>query len=126
MNALIIEDEKLVALELMASLTEVDPTIRIVGTVGSVKTALRWFAENAEPDLIFADIQLADGVSFTIFDQFRLSCPVIFTTAYNEYAIQAFKVNGIDYLLKPVDWDELAQAVAKARSLAKKQDRLAI
>jgi DNA-binding LytR/AlgR family response regulator len=126
MNALIIEDEKLVALELTASIAEVDPTIKIVGTVGSVKTALRWFAENAEPDLIFADIQLADGISFTIFDKFQIMCPIIFTTAYNEYAIQAFKVNGIDYLLKPVDWDELRQAIAKARALTKNQNKIPI
>ncbi|AKD54210.1 LytR/AlgR family response regulator transcription factor [Spirosoma radiotolerans] len=126
MNALIIEDEKLVALELTASIAEVDPTITIVGTVGSVKTALRWFAENAEPDLIFADIQLADGISFTIFEKFQLTCPIIFTTAYNEYAIQAFKVNGIDYLLKPVDWDELRKAITKARSLTKQPGKLDI
>ncbi|GAB4029410.1 LytR/AlgR family response regulator transcription factor [Spirosoma jeollabukense] len=126
MNALIIEDEKLVALELTASIAEVDPNITIVGTVGSVKTALRWFAENAEPDVIFADIQLSDGISFTIFDKFTLTCPVIFTTAYNEYAIQAFKVNGIDYLLKPVDWGELRLAIAKARSLTKSHNKTAL
>ncbi len=126
MQALIIEDEKLVTLELIASLAEVDPDVKVIGTVSSVKTALRWLAENAEPDLIFADIQLSDGISFTIFEQYRLSCPVIFTTAYNEYAIQAFKVNGIDYLLKPVDWNELGLAVAKARRLASKQARPAI
>lgn len=126
MNALIIEDEKLVALELTASIAEVDPGIKIVSTVGSIKTALRWFAENAEPDVIFADIQLADGISFTIFDKFKISCPIIFTTAYNEYAIQAFKVNGIDYLLKPVDLDELKQAIAKVRALEKSQSKIAI
>ena len=126
MNALIIEDEKLVALELTASIAEVDPTIKLVGTVGSVKTALRWFAENAEPDVIFADIQLADGVSFAIFEKFQISCPVIFTTAYNEYAIQAFKVNGIDYLLKPVDQDELKQAIAKARKQLNTQGSIAL
>lgn len=126
MNALIIEDEKLVALELIASITEVDPGVKIIGTVNSVKTALRWFAENAEPDVIFADIQLADGISFTIFDKFQLNCPVIFTTAYNEYAIQAFKANGIDYLLKPVDWDELRNAIAKARTLTKAQGKVAV
>ncbi|MCE7067078.1 LytTR family DNA-binding domain-containing protein [Dyadobacter sp. CY326] len=124
MNALIIEDEKLVALELAASIAEVNSDIKIIGTVGSVKTALRWFEENAEPDLIFADVQLADGVSFRIFEQFNLSCPVIFTTAYNEYAIQAFKVNGIDYLLKPVDWDELRKAITKAQSLIKSKVNL--
>lgn len=122
MNALIIEDEKLVAQELAASIAEVDPTMTIVGTVGSVKTALTWFADHTEPDLIFADIQLADGVSFTIFSNYRISCPVIFTTAYNEYAIQAFKVNGVDYLLKPVDHQELKQAIAKARKFTSSPD----
>jgi DNA-binding LytR/AlgR family response regulator len=126
MNALLIEDEKLVAQELMASIAEVDPGVKIIGTVGSVKTALRWFAENAEPDLIFADIQLSDGVSFAIFDKFQISCPIIFTTAYNEYAIQAFKVNGIDYLLKPVDWEELRLAIAKARALTDNKSKVPI
>ena len=119
MNALIIEDEKLVAQELAASIADVDPTITLVGTVGSVKTALTWFAEHAEPDVVFADIQLADGISFTIFSKLQISCPVVFTTAYNEYAIQAFTVNGIAYLLKPVDRDELQLAIAKARKLTR-------
>jgi two-component SAPR family response regulator len=73
--------------------------------------------ENAEPDLILADIQLSDGVSFDIFERYQFKCPVIFTTAYDEYAIKAFKVNGIDYLLKPVDTDELKQAIDKARTI---------
>lgn len=126
MNALIIEDEKLVALELTASIAEVEPDMKIVGTLGSIKTALNWLAENAEPDVIFADIQLADGVSFTIFDKYALTCPVIFTTAYNEYAIQAFKANGVDYLLKPVDLNELRKAISKARTLIKAQHKVAI
>ena len=121
MNALIIEDEKLVAQELAASIADVDPTVNLVATVGSVKTALNWFTQHAEPDVVFADIQLADGVSFTIFSQYQISCPVIFTTAYNEYAIQAFTVNGIAYLLKPVDRDELKQAITKARKLTRVQ-----
>ncbi len=121
MHALIIEDEKLVAQELIAGIAEVDPSIHIIGTVTSVKTGLRWLSENAEPDVIFADIQLSDGVSFDIFDRFKLSCPVIFTTAYNEYAIQAFRANGIDYLLKPVDWEELKRAIDKARAIARTQ-----
>lgn len=125
MNALIIEDEKLVAQELAASIADVDPTINLVGTVGSVKTALTWLAEHAEPDVIFADIQLADGVSFTIFTKFQISCPVIFTTAYNEYAIQAFTVNGIAYLLKPVDREELRQAIARCRRLIKTTGQVA-
>ena len=94
MNALITEDEKLVTAKLTARIADVDPAIKTVSSLGSVKTALRWFEESAEPDVIFADIQLGDGVSFTIFEKFQLSCPVIFTTADNEYAIQAFKVNG--------------------------------
>ena len=126
MNALIIEDEKLVAADLSATIAHLDPSITIVATLGSVKTALRWLADNAEPDLIFADIQLGDGISFTIFEKFQLSCPIIFTTAYNEYAIQAFKVNGIDYLLKPVDERELSQAIAKVRQLARQQSPLTI
>lgn len=126
MNALIIEDEKLVALELTANIAQVSPDIRVITTIGSVKTALRWFSENAEPDLIFADIQLSDGISFRIFEQFRLTCPIIFTTAYNEYAIQAFKANGIDYLLKPVDLDELSQAIAKAKMLVKAKSSVAL
>lgn len=126
MNALIIEDEKLVALELAASIAEVAPELSIIGTVGSVKMALRWFSENAEPDLIFADVQLSDGVSFRIFEEFQLSVPIIFTTAYNEYAIQAFKVNGIDYLLKPVDHDELKRAIGRAQSLIKAKSSVAL
>jgi DNA-binding LytR/AlgR family response regulator len=126
MTALIIEDEKLVALELAASIAEVAPDLQIIGTVSSVKTAFRWLSENAEPDLIFADVQLSDGVSFRIFEQFQLSGPIIFTTAYNEYAIQAFKVNGIDYLLKPVDRDELKRAIGRAQSLVKAKSNVAL
>jgi DNA-binding LytR/AlgR family response regulator len=119
MNAIIIEDEKLVARELTYKISEIDEEVRILEVLPSVKTALRWLGENAEPDLVFADIQLADGVSFEIFDKFQLTCPIIFTTSYNEYAIRAFKVNGIDYLLKPVEPEELAKAIGKARELNK-------
>lgn len=119
MNAVIIEDEKLVARELIYKINEIDPKITILETLPSVKTALKWFGENAEPGIVFADIQLADGVSFEIFEKFRLTCPIIFTTSYNEYAIKAFKVNGIDYLLKPVEPEELENAINKAKSLKK-------
>ena len=119
MNAIIIEDEKLVARELTYKIAEIDPEVKILEVLPSVKTALRWLGENAEPDLVFADIQLADGVSFEIFDKFHLTCPIIFTTSYNEYAIRAFKVNGIDYLLKPVEPEELAKAIGKAKELNK-------
>lgn len=119
MNAILIEDEKLVAKEFAFKIAEIDADIRILQTLPSVKTALRWFGENAEPDVVFADIQLADGVSFEIFEKFQLNCPIIFVTSYNEYAIQAFKVNGIDYLLKPVDPDDLEKAITKARNINK-------
>jgi len=119
MNAIIIEDEKLVARELTYKILEIDPDFKILEVLPSVKTALRWLGENAEPDLVFADIQLADGVSFEIFEKFHLTCPIIFITSYNEYAIRAFKVNGIDYLLKPVEPEELAKAIEKAKTLNK-------
>lgn len=119
MNAILIEDEKLVAKEFAYKIAELDAGVHIIETLPSVKTALRWFSENAEPDVVFADIQLADGMSFEIFEKFSLACPIIFVTSYNEYAIQAFKVNGIDYLLKPVDPEDLEKAIAKAQAVNK-------
>jgi two-component system, LytTR family, response regulator LytT len=119
MKAIIIEDEKLVAKELSLKIAEIDPDLKILEILPSVKTALRWFAENAEPDVVFADIQLADGVSFEIFEKYQISCPIIFITSYNEYAIRAFKVNGIDYLLKPVEPEELRKAIGKAKKIRK-------
>ena len=117
MNAIIIEDENLIAKELQYKIAEVAPDVKIKEVLPSVKTSYKWFMENPEPDLIFADIQLSDGVSFDIFERYNISCPVIFTTAYDEYAIKAFKVNGIDYLLKPVDEEELKKAIDKARTI---------
>lgn len=123
MNAIIIEDEKLVAKELSIKIADADADLKILEILPSVKTALRWLNENAQPDLIFADIQLADGVSFEIFEKFNLTCPIIFTTSYNEYAIKAFKVNGIDYLLKPVEPEDLEKAIQKARNINKNQSK---
>lgn len=117
MKALIIEDESLIARELQHRIAEVATDIKIIDVLPSVKTASKWFMENAEPDMIFADIQLSDGVSFEIFEKYDLKCPVVFTTAYDEYAIKAFKVNGVDYLLKPVDSDDLKKAIDKCRSI---------
>ena len=119
MKAIIIEDEKLVAKELSMKIAEIDANLKILEILPSVKTALKWFGENAEPDVVFADIQLADGVSFEIFEKFPLLCPIIFITSYNEYAIRAFKVNGIDYLLKPVEPEELKKAIEKAKKIKK-------
>ena len=102
MTAIIIEDENLIAKDLIYKIGESAPDVKIKEVLPSVKTSNKWFMENAEPDIIFADIQLSDGTSFEIFERYNFSCPVIFTTAYDDYAIRAFKVNGIDYLLKPV------------------------
>ncbi len=117
LKAVIIEDEHLIAKELQFKISEVANDIQILDILPSLKTAYKWFMENPEPDLIFADIQLSDGVSFEIFKRYDLRCPIIFTTAYDEYAIQAFKVNGTDYLLKPVDMDDLSKAIAKSKSI---------
>lgn len=116
-KAVIIEDENLIAKELVYKIQKISSEISIVQILPSLKTAFKWFLENAEPDLVFADIQLSDGISFDIFGRYQLKCPVIFTTAYDEYAIQAFRVNGIDYLLKPVDEDELERAIEKAKAI---------
>ena len=124
MKAVIIEDEALIARELKSKLAEVAPDVTVEQVLPSVKTANRWLMENAEPDLIFADIQLSDGISFEIFERYNLQCPVVFTTAYDEYAMRAFKVNGIDYLLKPVDEEELKKAVDKCRDRAGRQQKL--
>ena len=115
MKAIIVEDEKLIAKELQHKIKSIAEDITILEILPSIKTANRWFLNNAEPDLIFMDIQLSDGISFEIFETFQLSCPVIFTTAYDEYAMRAFKVNGVDYLLKPIDDDELKRAIDKCR-----------
>jgi len=115
MKAVIIEDEEIIANVLLNKIKKVAADVDVVTILPSLKTARRWFADNAEPDLLFMDIQLSDGVSFDIFNHFSLKCPVIFTTAYDEYAIRAFKVNGVDYLLKPVNETDLAAAIDKCR-----------
>jgi DNA-binding LytR/AlgR family response regulator len=118
MNVLIIEDEPLVAKDLEKSIFTLEPAANILGTISSVEAAKKWFSTNALPDLVFSDIQLSDGISFEIFEHLALRCPVIFTTAYDEYAIRAFKLNSIDYLLKPVDIKELEAALTKYKSIS--------
>jgi DNA-binding LytR/AlgR family response regulator len=113
MRVLIVEDEGIAADRLIALIKKIEPNWEIVGLVDSVKSAVRWFGDNAKPDLAFFDIQLADGPSFEIFKQVSVSCPIIFTTAYDQYALQAFKVNSMDYLLKPIKLDELSVAINK-------------
>ncbi len=116
MNCLIVEDEKVAAERLSGLIKKYDPTIDILGIVQSVKNAVQWLNSHQAPDLIFMDIQLADGLSFEIFEQSIVTTPVIFTTAYDEYALKAFKVNSIDYLLKPVDLNELKNAIDKFKA----------
>lgn len=117
MNFLIIEDEELTARKLARMLTEIEPRSLIVATLQSVDESVAWLKANPAPDVIFMDIELADGQSFDIFTQVWVACPVIFTTAYNEFAIKAFKVNSIDYLLKPVKEEDLRRALAKIEDL---------
>jgi DNA-binding LytR/AlgR family response regulator len=123
MKAVIIEDEEIIANVLQGKIKKVASDVDVIAVLPSLKTARRWFGENAEPDLLFMDIQLSDGVSFDIFNDFSLKCPVIFTTAYDEYAIRAFRVNGVDYLLKPVKETELAAAIDKCRKLSDNRER---
>lgn len=121
MKVLLIEDEPLVARDLQNRIKKIDPAMEVVDVLSSVAQARKWFKSQPLPDLVFSDIQLSDGISFDIFESMHLPCPVIFTTAYDEYAIRAFKVNSIDYLLKPIDEAELRHAVAKYKSLTSEQ-----
>ncbi len=115
MNLLLVEDEPLAARRLATMLREVAPDATVVGQTESVRETLRWLGTNQAPDLLLLDIQLADGLSFEIFQQMPVTTPVIFTTAYDEYALRAFKVNSVDYLLKPIEKEELAAALDKFR-----------
>lgn len=117
MKVLIIEDEKPAADKLKQLLTDKVEDIIILDSLETVEGSINWFLNNPSPDLIFMDIQLADGISFEIFESVRIDAPVIFTTAYDQYAIRAFKVNSIDYLLKPVEAKMLVQSIEKFRSL---------
>jgi DNA-binding LytR/AlgR family response regulator len=116
MNVLIIEDEKLAAEKLESMLLETSPEIRVLAQLGSIKESVKWLLQN-NADLIFLDIQLSDGISFSIFDQVPVSTPIIFTTAYDQYAIKAFQLNSISYLLKPIRKNDLAESLQKFRSL---------
>ncbi|GAB3956329.1 LytTR family DNA-binding domain-containing protein [Spirosoma harenae] len=117
MTILIIEDEEFTARKLQRIVLDIDPSVSVVGMTGSVDESVDWLQTNPRPDLIFMDIELADGQSFEIFNQVTVTSPVIFTTAYDEYAIKAFKVNSIDYLLKPIKEDDLRQALVKLQGL---------
>jgi DNA-binding LytR/AlgR family response regulator len=116
LNTLIVEDEHLAASRLQRMLKRIDPEIHILATLDTVKDAVEWLEAN-EADLIFLDIHLADGNSFGIFDQIEVKTPIIFSTAYDQYAIKAFKLNSVDYLLKPIDKEELEGAISKFKEM---------
>lgn len=119
MKVLIIEDEIPAARKLQRLLNETGPGIEVVEIIHSVEDSVNWLAENPQPELIFMDIQLEDGLCFEIFDKISLNVPVIFTTAFNQYAIEAFKVNSVDYLLKPIDIIDLKIALDKYKTIHK-------
>jgi DNA-binding LytR/AlgR family response regulator len=122
MKVLIIEDEQLAAKKLSRLLKEIDTTIEIVEVIGSVESAANWLRSNPLPELIFMDIQLEDGLCFEIFEKVEIKIPVIFTTAYDEYTLKAFKVNSVDYLLKPIKPIELKNALDKYSQLHQRID----
>ena len=113
MKALLIEDEKAAVRNLQALLLEVAPDVEILAVLDSIIETIDWFGTHAMPDLVFLDIHLADGSAFEIFSHVEIACPIIFTTAYDEYALRAFKVNSIDYLLKPIDGHDIRKALDK-------------
>ena len=115
MRIIIFEDETRAANHLERLLAKVAPNMTVIVRLESVRDGVKYLQNNPEPELIFSDIQLADGLSFEIYNQVNVSCPIIFTTAYDHYAIEAFKTNGIDYLLKPIEEERLRQAIEKAK-----------
>ena len=118
MKIVIIEDETAAARNLQAIVRKVVPEADVLATLESVEETVEWFGAHPCPDLLFMDIHLADGESFRVFDRIDIPCPIIFTTAYDQYALEAFKVNSIDYLLKPIKEEELARSIEKLRCLS--------
>jgi DNA-binding LytR/AlgR family response regulator len=119
LKALIIEDEAPAYRRLHGLLSKHHPELEVVEVLDTVSGAVEWFNMNASPDVIFSDIQLSDGLSFEIYRQVAPPCPIIFTTAYDAYMLEAFRTNGIDYLLKPIEEEELARSVGKFMGLAR-------
>lgn len=113
MKAIIIEDEELAARRLKTLIAECDPAIEVITILESITDSVEWFKTKPQPDLIFLDIHLEDGLSFAIFDEVKINVPIIFTTAFDEYAIKAFKLRSIDYLLKPILKDDLCRSIEK-------------
>lgn len=125
MTAVILEDENLIARDLMRKINEVAPDVEIIYHADSLESIRHWMKTNEGPDMYFMDIQLGDGASFELFSEADIKVPIVFITAYDEYAIQAFRVNGTDYLLKPVDKVELKRAIGKCRQSAGNKTGLA-
>ena len=119
MKVLIIEDETTASENLVEMLKEIDPTIEVLHVLESVQQTVRWLNTNPAPDLIFMDIHLSDGSAFTLFSQIDVQTPIVFTTAYDQYALDAFTVNSIDYLLKPIKTVELTRALEKFKKWGK-------
>lgn len=117
MKILIIEDETAAAQNLSAILKEIAPDVEILDIIDTVVDSVEWFRSNPMPDLVFMDIHLSDGKSFRIFDSVKVDVPIIFTTAYDQYALEAFKVNGIDYILKPINEQDVSRAIDKWKML---------
>lgn len=118
MNAVIIEDEKLAAQKLESMLSKIQPHLKIIKVMGSIEDVVDFFQNGNKVELVFLDIHLSDGSSFNIFDQVEIKAPIIFTTAYDEYALKAFKVNSIDYLLKPIAENDLRSALDKLMKIS--------
>ena len=117
MNILIIEDEISNSKRLIKLLKSVSSEINVLATIESVEETEEWFANNSEPDLVFMDVQLSDGICFEIFESVEINCPIVFITAFDEYAIKAFSVNSIDYLLKPISEHDLKRSIKKYEKL---------
>ena len=122
MKAVIVEDELIAAQNLQRLIQQVDSDIEVIVVLQSVEESIEWFMLHPAPELVFMDIHLADGSSFSIFEKVELSCPIIFTTAYDEYALKAFEVNSIDYLLKPISLKNFERALSKFRSMVAAKD----
>jgi DNA-binding LytR/AlgR family response regulator len=117
MKVVIVEDEHLSAQRLQGMLKKYDPSIEVLAELPSVAASVEWFKNNPDPDLVLMDIHLEDGQSFSIFETINLQVPVIFTTAFDEYTIKAFKVNSVDYLMKPLNYEELVAAIEKFKRI---------
>lgn len=126
MKVLIIEDESIAAQALELLVKETSPEAEILSVLQTIEESVGWFEENSMPDLVFMDIHLADGSSFAIFEKVEITCPIIFTTAYDEYALKAFEVNSIDYLLKPINKLDLERALNKYQNLTSNMEKASL